>query len=58
MTKRGRLAQFGAEVLAILEEQDEWSADTLDDIANAAVNLDLAQADQYSMFEQTEEHHA
>lgn len=57
MTKRGKLAQFGARVLEILETQHEWSADTLDEIALAADDLELARSNRQAKFERTEAGH-
>lgn len=36
------VASFGLSVLAILEEHEEWSADTLEEVAAAAASLGLA----------------
>ena len=57
MTSKGRhkrLAQFGAEVLAIMEASEDWNSDTWQAVQDAAVNRGLAN-DQAAMFTRTEE---
>ena len=57
MTSKGRqkkLAQFGATVLAILEETEDWSASTFDYIADEAQDKGLATCEA-GMFVRTEE---
>jgi hypothetical protein len=45
LTKK-KLIEFALQTLGIMEEQTEWSSDTLDDIAQVAFNLHLATADK------------
>lgn len=45
-----RLIRFAEEVLALLEEEKEWSSDTLSEIAAAAVTERLATHDDEGMF--------
>jgi len=45
-----RRADFAAAVLHLLEAEEEWSADTLDEIARLARERDLAHCDAAGMF--------
>lgn len=50
---RKPLEEFGARVLEILEGHDEWSADTTDEIATAAIDRKLATTGGEGMFIRT-----
>lgn len=45
-----RLIRFAKATLAILEEQEEWSSHTTDDIARNAITLRLAGTDHFGLF--------
>lgn len=47
------MVRFAEAVLNMMQRDDEWSADTLDDIANLAVSLDLATSDDQGKFIRT-----
>jgi predicted transcriptional regulator len=45
---------FANDVLEILESDEEWSAETVDDIASRAIDLGLAHTDNEGYFRITE----
>lgn len=47
MSKKG---EFGERVLAIMEADRDWGADTMDQIGSAAIELGLAELDEDTMF--------
>ncbi len=48
--KKPPLEYFGNRVLEVLEMHEEWSADTLEEIARIAHDLGLSELDRYGMF--------
>lgn len=44
------LQMFAARVLEILENEKEWSADTMDEISYVAMDLGLADTDEKGAF--------
>lgn len=50
MSRTNDLTRFAVTTLHILEAHEEWSADTTDAIANAALSLGLAEIDAAAMF--------
>jgi hypothetical protein len=53
--KELKLIEFAECVLARLENDEEWSADTTDDIATIAYNMGLAETGEDGMFHAKEE---
>ena len=53
ITITARLAQFGELVLQILQKDDEWNGDTLEEIQSAAYQLELAATNKDGYFETT-----
>lgn len=49
-SRRDRLVEFALITLSVMEYDEEWSADTLDEIASVATRLNLAKLDEDSMF--------
>ena len=44
------LLRFACVVLAILERDEDWNADTIDDIGKAASDIGLSTVDSQGMF--------
>jgi hypothetical protein len=53
--KQLKLMEFAEEVLAMLEADKEWSADTLDDLGLLAMNMGLATTNEDGEFVAKEE---
>jgi len=53
--KELKLQEFGEIVLQILEDQKEWSSETVDDIANMAMEMGLAELNDDFTFKMKEE---
>ena len=49
-SEQERKVAFANSVLAIMQEDEEWSADTLNEIAQAAHTLNLAETGEDSFF--------
>ena len=47
-----KLAEFGQQVLDIMEADKEWGSDTLEEISSRAYALDLAGSNEYHEFTQ------
>jgi hypothetical protein len=45
-----KLIEFSEQVLSILETQEEWNADTADDIANVSYSMGLGETGEDGMF--------
>lgn len=48
--KEKKLIEFAERALTTLENQEEWSSDTPEDIADIAMELGLAKTDNYGFF--------
>jgi hypothetical protein len=48
--KESTLIAFAEFVLTHLENEEEWSADTTDDIANMAFHMELAETGEHGLF--------
>lgn len=53
--KQLKLIEFAEAVLACLENDLEWSADTTDEISNLAYSMGLAETDEDGAFKAKEE---
>jgi len=51
--KESKLIAFAEFVLTHLENQEEWNADTTDDIAKMAYHMELAETGEHGMFQVT-----
>jgi hypothetical protein len=49
--KESKLIAFAKFVLTHLENQEEWNADTTDDIAKMAYHMELAETGEDGMFQ-------
>jgi hypothetical protein len=48
-----KLVAFAKFVLTHLENEEEWNADTTDDIAKMAYHMELAETGEHGMFQVT-----